>query len=183
MLGVVIALAVILLIVFIARSRTSQQKSSVEEKETAKPSAVLKMDSIGSGDTLICRDNAVYLASSGRMIGYYQNEGKAFYVYCDEGFKIGSVYNGSDIVCGLSLDEKFIKYPHLKEMWRQNGKRDTSWWAAEAVTLDAKKRAIIDRDSYAHLGFFEGDFIAGAAAFICWAYQGYGNPYSDFYKI
>ena len=78
MLGVVIALAVILLIVFIARSCTSQQKSSVEEKETAKPSAVLKMDSIGSGDTLICRDNAVYLASSGRMIGYYQIEGKAF---------------------------------------------------------------------------------------------------------
>lgn len=183
MLGVIIILAIVLFVVLAARSRTRQKESCVEE-EAVKPSAVLKMDSVGAGDTLICRDNAVYLASSAQRIGYYQNEEGEILVYCNEDFRIGEVYTSSgDVICVFELDWKLIKYPHLKETWRQHGKKNTMWRAAEAIKHSGNIGGIIDYISYEPLGHFEGDRVAAAAAFICWAYQGYGNPYSDYYII
>lgn len=189
MFGIIIALAILFLIVYAVRSYAVQRKDRekrTEKEETEKQEfdTVLKMDSIGMGDALICKEGKVYLHTTDRPIGYYQMVSEArTTVYCDEDFEIGFVEeSGSDVRIVLSLMGKMEKSARWKELCRQKG-NDSMWTAAEAIKHSGNMQAIIDYSSYEPLGHFEGNRIAAAAAFICWAYHSSGNPYSDYYEI
>ena len=125
-----------------------------------------------SARTIYCKDGIIY-RENGIKIGTYKKcENGRYEVIGDQMYEIGYCWENSDLIY-LSLYGRHMSAPHLYP-------RRDNWLAAEKCQ---SAKSIIDHDTYAPIGLFEGNSLDAAAGFICWAYDGYKNKYSDFFSI
>lgn len=171
---------------------SSSQPTSAPQRSPEKPwyTASLKMTvpSYYSPPMLFCKDGIVYDSSTpseNRTIGYYQEKANGGWdVFCDSAQKhlIGSfsVSSLGDINIFLTLHGEVTSCPwkHTAAVHSPHG---ILWCAAECLTSGTN--AIIDKDSYEPLGYYQGNPVEAAAAFIAWAYESHGNKYNDYFKI
>ncbi len=164
------------------KKREAEEKRREEEKK-AKYSTIVKFDQRVMGDgqserELCCKDGVVY-NSRGKKIGSYSLKNNRWAVFSASDkvpVEIGHFYEDSDYVY-LSLYGK-LEYLRKSNGYLQIKNRNILWNAAECIP-----GALIDSDTCAPICWYEGDQIGAEAAFICWAYEGWQNKYSDFYKL
>ena len=183
--GVIVALVAIGLVAFLItwlEQAPARQKAEEEIKKQAQYSTILNIEqrAMGSGQCereLLCKDGIVY-NNRGREMGRYSLRGDQWTVIStseEEPVEIGHFYQNSDRI--------YLSLHGVSEFVRKKGplrvkNRNTLWCAAEYTPT-----AVIDSETYETIGFFKGDRLGAAAAFICWAYEGYQNKYSDFYSL
>lgn len=141
-------------------------------------SAILKTISPRPANIVGCKDGTVYAITGnglGRVIGSYKKESNGdLKVYNAEEYEIGSVHNSNIYLLFFGM---LKKYPHLDNTAYLKSRKHM-WLAAEITKI-----SIIDSETYEGILRYDGDAQEASAAFVCWAYEGYDNKYSDFYRI
>lgn len=129
-----------------------------------------------------CRDGVIYVPSSSNsgeeVIGYYKQENNGDWVVsCDKLFTIGRVHREERIYFDLTGMDKIRPDLHSEIVSAPHG---PFWCAAEVADVS---KMIIDSESYDAVANYDGNAAEAAAAFICWAYHGSRNKYSDYFFV
>ena len=188
-----IIIIVIMVIVLKMRSHSIEKKEKqmaeqsqreLEIRERQQYSTVLQTVSAHPRNVVGCKDGTVYAITGnglGRVIGSYKKGNiHSLDVFDETERLIGGVSSGSSWSIHISLELYGImeSNPYTREIIIAKRGNNTSWFAAE--TIDG---AIIDDETCEPIFHYDGDAQEASAAFVCWAYEGYDNKYSDFYRI
>lgn len=155
-----------------------QRRRELEIRERQQYSTVLQTVSAHPRNVVGCKDGTIYTITGnglGRVIGSYKKESNGdLKIYNAEEYEIGSVHNSNIYLLFFGM---LKKYPHLDNTAYLKSRKHM-WLAAEIT-----ERSIIDSETYTSIFYYDGNTQEASAAFVCWAYEGYDNKYSDFYKI
>ena len=165
------------------KKKEKQRQRELEIRERQQYSTVLQTVSAHPRNVVGCKDGTIYTITGnglGRVIGSYK-KGNAYSldVFDESERLIGGVSLGSSgsIRIYLTLYGIIDSNPYSREIIIAK-RNDVSWCAAE--TIDG---AIIDCETCYPIFHYDGNAQEASAAFVCWAYEGYDNKYSDFYRI
>ena len=175
MLVLFIVLAAVFAVILIRRS--GSKSAAAPARQDPQYSTTLRTGPNPSAPIVMCKDGTVYMNSRGevRTIGTYkQQSDDQIWVYNTEQIDIGHTVSGHT---GQYITLNSIELCRAKN---RPMPKDGLWTAAEVLTAH-NSYAIIDHDNYQPILWYSGDPAEAAAAFICWAYSGYGNKYSDFF--